>query len=406
VHLGRTDDADLRLKLTPDPPRREFARCALLLAVGQLVPTRVWAAAAATGDGASAILVGPTRAIRTIAAASRVARDGSVIEIDAGDYVGDVAVWTQDRLTIRGRGTVRLVANGQSAEGKAIWVLRGGEVTIENITFTGARVADGNGAGIRLETGRVTVRGCRFIDNENGILTSNREDVELSVENSELGSNGAGDGQSHNLYAGAIARLSVSGSYFHHAKVGHLLKSRARQSDIRYNRLSDEAGGRASYELEFPNGGLVMVVGNLLQQSATTENPHMLSYGAEGYRWPRNSLAVVHNTFLDERSPPGVFFRVSPGNVESAFIGNLFVGGGPLNYPPGARRFGDVRGERGDLIDPGRGDFRLRDSEKNRALASPLPPGLGAALVPTREYAHPAATRELGRLPVLPGALQ
>lgn len=35
---------------------------------------------------------------------------------------------------------------------------------------------------------------------------------------------------------------------------------------IYYNRLTDEAGGQASYELEFPNGGMVYVVGNIVEQ--------------------------------------------------------------------------------------------------------------------------------------------
>ena len=53
---------------------------------------------------------------------------------------GDVAVITQRRLTIRGGDPRPVVdAGGHHAEGKGIWVVRGGEVTIENIEFRGAR---------------------------------------------------------------------------------------------------------------------------------------------------------------------------------------------------------------------------------------------------------------------------
>ena len=51
---------------------------------------------AALADGGTehrVIRVGPAGDVPTIAAASRVARSGDVIEIEAGDYVGDVAVW-------------------------------------------------------------------------------------------------------------------------------------------------------------------------------------------------------------------------------------------------------------------------------------------------------------------------
>ena len=363
---------------------------------------------AAPEDAVAVIRVGPERAVRTLSDAAQIARDGSIVEIDPGDYVGDVAVWTQDQLILRAApgGAVRLLAGGKSAEGKAIWVLRGGTITIEGIEFSGARVADRNGAGIRLERGQLTVRNCRFLDNENGILTSNREEIELTVEASEFGHNGAGDGQSHNLYVGAIGRLVVTGSYFHHARVGHLLKSRARISEVRYNRLSDETGGRASYELEFPSGGAAIVVGNVLEQSATTENPHLLSFGAEGYKWPRNSLVAVHNTFVDHRSPAGRFIRVAPGADEVAFISNFYVGAGPLDYPAGARRFGDVRGVVDDLANPGTHDYRLRETERNRALQLPPLPDLPAAWVPVREYLHPLQLRSLLAPPTLPGAFQ
>ena len=43
------------------------------------------------------------------------------------------------------------------------------------------------------------------------------------IEGSEFSENGAGDGYSHNLYVGAILKLRVTGSYFHHARIGHRL---------------------------------------------------------------------------------------------------------------------------------------------------------------------------------------
>ncbi len=68
----------------------------------------------------------------------------------------------------------------QAAEGKGIFVIKGGNVTIENLGFFGARVRDRNGAGIRLERGRLKVVRCVFEGNENGILTSNNSSVELA----------------------------------------------------------------------------------------------------------------------------------------------------------------------------------------------------------------------------------
>src|SRR5258708_2780718 len=72
------------------------------------------------------IRVGPREAVATIEAASRLARDGDTVEIEAGDYVGDVTSWNQNDLTLRATGgRVRIFAAGEAAERKAIWVVKG-----------------------------------------------------------------------------------------------------------------------------------------------------------------------------------------------------------------------------------------------------------------------------------------
>ena len=87
------------------------------------------------------MVVGPGEMVSTVTEAARLARDGDVIEIRSGNYRGQTAIWTQNNLLIRGIGKRPvMIADGQSAEDKAIWVVRGGNVRIENIEFRGARV--------------------------------------------------------------------------------------------------------------------------------------------------------------------------------------------------------------------------------------------------------------------------
>jgi hypothetical protein len=353
------------------------------------------------------IQVGPGRKIRTLYQASLLARDGDVLEVDAGEYPGDVVVWKGMRLTIRGvGGRARLIASGQAAEQKAIWVVRSGEITAEKIDFVGARVPAKNGAGIRFEGGRLTIRDCLFDDNENGILTGNDGQAQLRIENSEFSNNGAGDGQSHNLYVGSIAQLSVVGSYFHHARVGHLLKSRARENRIQYNRLTDELGGRASYEMEFPNGGLAIVVGNVVEQSSTTQNPVIVSFGAEGYRHPRNELYLVNNTISDNRPKGGIFLRVYTGAQRVAAINNLLVGRSAVEVPPGSDLRGNINVDWDQFVLAARHDYRLRPDAT--VIGKALPTGRvdGADLRPTHEYRHPRSRSELDGRMFSPGALQ
>jgi Right handed beta helix region len=380
---------------------------ALIVATCWLGLAPVYAQTSKPSAASHLIQVGPGKSIKTIAAAAASAKDGDLIEVEAGDYSGDVAVWSKNNLTLRAiGGRVRLKASGMAAEGKAIWVVRGGRMIVEGFDFSGARVSDTNGAGIRLESGKLTVRDCTFTDNQNGILTSNNPKIELAIENSEFGNNGHEDGRSHNLYAGEIARLTVTGSYFHHAKFGHLLKSRAAVNDIRYNRLTDELGGRASYELEFANGGIAYVVGNIIQQSSQTENPNIISYGAEGYKWPKNELYLVNNTLVDNRPQNGVFLRIKPGNVVVRAVNNLLIGKGRLDSaaPGDYRNNFNVDWDQFELA--AREDYRLKRNASVFGSAIDAGTANGQTLMPNREYRHPRNTIGLASAVRHPGALQ
>jgi hypothetical protein len=240
------------------------------------------------------------------------AKDGDTVEILPGEYQGDVAVWQQKSLTIRGIGQRPvLIADGKYAEGKAIWVIRNGDFRIENIEFRGARVPDRNGAGIRLEHGRLHVRDCSFIDNQTGILTSNDDKAELTIENSRFAQAPRQiESLPHLLYVGRIAAVRISGSRFENGFRGHLIKSRARISHIHDSHVVDGPSGEASYEIDLPNGGIAHITGNTIGQSAKTQNPVLVSYGAEGEVWPENSLTLNDNVLINEYLPAGWFLRI------------------------------------------------------------------------------------------------
>lgn len=346
----------------------------------------------------------------SLAATARAARDGDTIEVEPGNYLGDVSAWPQSDLTIRGIGPrPRLIAEGQSAEGKGIMVLKGKRVRIENLEFRGARVRDRNGAGIRLENGPLTVSNCVFADNENGILTGNLTGNEIAIDNSSFEGNGNAEGQAHNLYVGTIARLQVVGCYFARSQVGHLLKSRAMVNTILYNRLTCE-DGTSSYELEFPNGGEALVLGNLIQQGAASENMAIVSYGAEGYRWHHNTLSMAFNTLVNERPNGAIFVRVNKGAEQVVLVNNLLVGLGSMSIEAPLNSHGNVEAARREFSDPDRFDYRLR--AKSRLVGRAGFRGMGDAVVgpPTREYAHPASSCPLegttSLTPLSPGAFQ
>ena len=358
------------------------------------------------------MIVGPGERIDSISEAARLARDGEVIEIRPGTYRGQPAVWTQDRLVIRGTGERPvMLADGRHAEGKAIWVVRGGDVRIENIDFRGARVPAGNGAGIRFERGRLTVHRCRFADNEMGILTANFSEQSLEISDSEFIEAPRHQGQLHHLlYVGAIGKFVLRGSRFAGGYLGHLVKSRARESHVLYNMLVDGEEGKASYELEFPNGGLVFVLGNAIGQSAGTDNPSIVAYGAEGQRWPDNALYLAHNTLVNDHFA-GDFLRVwtekFPAGVEIWQINNLLVGDGNFFRPAQGRVEANQQARRADLIEVGGMPLRLTSQSPLRGSVRPPGSVRGVELLPAAEFAYPVGSRPLRVGSMLsPGAFQ
>ena len=349
--------------------------------------------------------VGPGREIATVAGASRLALPGDLVEIDAGVYSRDVAIWSRDGVTVRASGgRVRMDAEGAIAEDKAIWVVRADDVTIEGIDFSGAHASDGVGAGIRFERGRLTVRDCAFFGNEIGLLTANRHDMELTVDRCEFARNRSEHGYSHQLYVGRIARLSVTASYFHAGYHGHLLKSRARESQILYNRLTDEEGGRASYELEFPDGGVAFVVGNLIEQSATGENPTLVSFGAERFFWPSNELYISHNTMINDRLAGGQWIVARSGSQAGKIVNNVLIGSGSLDVPGELEQVGNVAIAGVGFLNRGRVDYRPGTNLPIHARAVSAGMARGIDLVPAFEYVHPRSLRALSGSERSPGA--
>jgi hypothetical protein len=361
---------------------------------------------------AAALQVGPTRAFRTIAAAAAVADDGGVIEVDAGAYPGDVVTWAQDDLTVRAIGGQAVIdANGRLAAEVGIWQVKGRRMRIEGFTFQNAS-GDASASGVRLTAGSLTVVDCRFFGNPMGLLTANEASITLDVVDSEFGYNGAGDGYSHNLYAGRIGRLTVTGSYFHHTREGHLLKSRAAVNLIAYNRLADgddPVDSRASYELDLPDGGVAAVVGNVLQQSEASENGRILDFAAESTAvWPSNRLYVAFNTFANHRTSGATLVG---GPVAPELFANNLVPSG-LALPAAATTAGNQAWAAGDL------DSEYRPTAARAAdwaglvadlSGISLPPDLaaaGASLIPARNHTPPLGTAAVGGAPTLPGAWQ
>jgi len=367
-----------------------FLRAVLLVCVG--LPLWRELEAEAADPGAGRILpVGPTRQYKAPSAAAAEARDGDTIEIDAGEYRGDVAVWTANRLTIRGvNGMAHLEAAGKSAQQKAIWVIRGNDTIMEYIEFSGCKVPDRNGAGIRQEGGCLVVRHCSFHDNEDGILTSANPDSIILIEYSEFNHNGAGDGQSHNMYIGKVKSFTLQYCWSRRASIGHLVKSRAEENVILCNRLTDEQDGTSSYVIDLPNGGRSFIIGNVIQHGPRAENGVAVSYAAEGAANAVQKLYVTHNTYVNQRAAGGRFLRVTGKSPSVKVVNNLVVGAGIVLDGPGKSDNNLVTMEP-SFMDAASYDYRLTTQSKARKAG--INPGKAGVfnLLPAFQYLHPLA---------------
>jgi len=281
---------------------------------------------------AATLSVGPGKTFPTPCSAFVSAEDGDVVEIDAsGSYNSDACGIYPNSLTIRGvNGRPKINANGAYAVEKGTWVVSGSGTVIENIEMVGGNAPDHFGAAIRLDGRDLTLHGSYLHDNENGLMASTNGVSNVLVENCEFGSNGSGDGHTHNVYIDEINSLIFRSNYSHDAKIGHNLKSRASINTIVYNRFSSSVE-KPSYEIELPYAGTAYVIGNVIQQPASNDNRTLLSYGMEKTTYPSNDLYVVNNTFINDDSSGGTFIMLSSGISTPVLMqNNLFVGKGTV----------------------------------------------------------------------------
>lgn len=343
-----------------------------------------------TLSGAATLNVGPGQAFDKPCAALTTAKDGDTILIDAGgSYDGDVCGTYANNLTIRGvNGRPHIDAAGQNAQGKATWVIGGNNVTVDNIEFSGATVSAGNGAGIRAEGGNITIRNCYFHDNQMGILTANLGWGEVLIEYSEFAHNGTNNGYTHNIYVGQQAKFTLRYSYSHDSNGGQLVKSRAAETHILYNRLSGESGA-SNYEVDIPNGGLAYVIGNVIQQGPNSTNSTVLEYLLEGANSFNQShqLFVINNTFINGMSR-GYFMNIGSAADPIVARNNIFAGVGTVNTQSSAIMANNFAGDP-LFVNAAGYDYHLQAGSP--AINAGAAPGTGAgqALNPDFEYAHP-----------------
>ncbi len=303
--------------------------------------------AAVIGDVRAGVWhVGTTQTYAMPSAVKNLVQDGDTILIDGGIYANDATQWTNRNLKFigMGKGSNRTVLQytGDIPNHKGIFVFDTpgtcDDAYIENIVFDGAQVSDAdgaNGAGIRYQATNLTVKNCKFMNCQNGILEGHAS-VSASnviIENCEFFNNGyqlpnaSHSGYEHHIYISASAdTLAVMNCWFHHPRgQANSLKTRAQRSFILFNLIDEEATGYGSAELNIAQGGLNIIMGNIIIQGAAGAN-----HGIIGYDAATNVLEdfyFINNTVINQYAGNMRYFNTAPATGINTFkiYNNIFA---------------------------------------------------------------------------------
>jgi hypothetical protein len=288
-------------------------------------------------------------AARTYTKPSQVASllgNGDTVLIDGGLYANESVKWSKKDLKIIGLGSTSnrtiIQYTGDLPNGKGIFVFEANGVCdnayINNIVFDGAQVSDANGAngsGIRFQAKDLRVENCKFMNCQNGILEGNGavSTSNVYIMNSEFVNNGyqlqndpTYSGYEHNIYISASAdTLWVEGNWFHKPRgQANSLKTRAQRCYILYNYIDEEYGGYGSWEINIAQGGLNVIMGNVIIQGTNGANHSIVGYDAA-----TNTLEdfyFINNTVVNQYKGNVKYFNVVPATGVNTYkiYNNIF----------------------------------------------------------------------------------
>ncbi len=230
-------------------------------------------------------------------AVSAIGEGRGTIRIAPGRY-GECAVQEAGEISFVSEVPGKAVFDRAICEGKATLVLRGRGAKVDGIVFMRTLVEDGNGAGIRLETGDLHVTNAMFIDGQCGILTASFPQGRITIERSTfagLGKDPTGNG-AHALYIGDYGSLRIFQSRFERGTGGHYVKARAPRVEILDSSFDDSMGRNTNYAIDLSNGASGRISGNSFEQGPNKDNySTMIAVAPEGAKHSSAGLVIEGN---------------------------------------------------------------------------------------------------------------
>jgi hypothetical protein len=289
------------------------------------------AAMIASPVAAQPFVVQPTgRSYATLDEAVKAIGDGDAAILIAPGTYHECAVQTQGRITYRATVPGSVTFERAVCEDKAALVLRGRAATVEGLVFRHFGVADGNGAGVRLEKGALTVRDSAFRDSEEGIIGNDDAAADIVVDRSTFSGLGRCDRDlscAHSIYIGFYRSLTVTRSRFERGRGGHYVKSRAGRIAVSDCSFDDTGGRTTNYMIDLSAGATGRIERNIFVQGLDKENHSaFIAVAAESRTNVSAGLTVTGNKAhqVDGVTWPSAFvadFSQSPMRVEGNEIG-------------------------------------------------------------------------------------
>ncbi len=268
-------------------------------------------------------------------AVDAIGGSNATIIIAPGAY-GDCAVQTAGRITYKASIPGRTVLDGGVCEGKATLVLRGKAATVDGIIFQNQQVADGNGAGIRIERGDLYVYNALFRNAEQGILSADDPSAEIVIDRStfqRLGRCDRGLSCAHSIYIGDFGSLKVTNSRFEKGNGGHYVKSRAPRATINNNSFDDTQGRNTNYMIDLPAGATGVISGNVFVQGQNKENwSAFIAIAAEDRDHSSAGLNIHSNSASLARGVKRNTWFVADWSGDQLRIANNSLGPGLTRY--------------------------------------------------------------------------
>ena len=223
---------------------------------------------------------------------------GTVL-IAPGTYA-QCAVQQGGDVAFRAQTPGSVILDGMPCEGKAALVLRGRSSSVDGIVFQNLRVPDGNGAGIRLESGNLTVTNSLFRNSEEGILSGDSPGNSVTIDKSTFRHLGRCDRDldcAHGIYIGRYGKLTVTRSRFDQGDGGHYLKTRTPRVTITGNSFDDSHGRLTNYMIDLSNGASGEISGNEMVQGRDKDNySAFITVAPEGREQDSSGLSIAGNS--------------------------------------------------------------------------------------------------------------